>query len=210
MSVYVAIPCMDMVQTEFFKNILLLKTPPKTAYGITVASLTYDARNTLAKAFLESDADRILWLDSDMVFPSDIIEKLSEDIDRGKDFVSALYFTRKNPIKPVIFNDIGYRDLPDGLKESYAKFYTDYPRNEVFEVEAAGFGACMMTKTLMKKVSEVYGGPFMPIPGLGEDISFCRRARAIGFPLFCDSRIKAGHIASAVITEQHFDGGITI
>lgn len=210
MSMYVAIPCMDQIPTEFFKNILTLKTPPHSAYGITVSTLIYDARNTLAQAAIDSECDRVMWIDSDMTFEPDIIERLSADIDEGRDFVSALYFTRKNPIKPVIFDTVGYKELPDGMKESYAGFYVSYPRNEIFEVKAAGFGVAMTTTKLLKDVFQHYGAPFTPIPGLGEDISFCRHCEELGYKIYCDSRIKAGHIGNLVITEQEFDEGLTL
>ena len=45
---------------------------------------------------------------------------------------------------------------------------------------------------------------FAPIPGYGEDVSFCLRARKAGFRLWCDSRIKIGHIASTTVTEETF------
>ena len=210
MSIYVAIPCMDKVDTEFVKSLMSFNVPPRTAYGFTVASLTYDARNTLAKNILETECDRVMWVDSDMTFDSDTILRLSADIDEGRDFVSGLYFTRKNPIKPVIFNRVGYHESSNGLKESHADFYMDYPRDAIFEIEAAGFGCVMISTKLLKAVTDEYGAPFNPIPGFGEDISFCKRCRELGYKLYCDSRIKAGHIGSIVVTEDTFDQGVTL
>lgn len=210
MKLYVAIPCMDYIPTEFFKNLLLLKTPPKTAYGITVASLTYDARNTLAKAVLDSDIDRVMWFDSDMTFQPDIIDRLSADIDEGRDFVTGLYFTRKNPIKPVLMSEVGAKDTDNGFKETYATFFNDYPKDQIFEVEASGFGVVMTTVKLLRDVSEHFGSPFMPIPGLGEDISFCQRAKELGYKLYCDSRIKAGHLATFPVTEEYFEKKVVL
>ena len=210
MSIYIAIPCMDKVDTEFMKSLLSFKTPPKTAYGITVASLTYDARNTLSKAACESECDRVMWVDSDMVFDPDTVMRLSADIDEGRDFVTGLYFTRKNPVKPVIFDTIGYKVLPDGAKESYAGFYLGYPRDDIFEIKAAGFGCAMTTTKLLKKITEEYGSPFCPLPGLGEDLSFCKRCEEQGIPMYCDSRVKAGHIGSTVITEESFVNGLVL
>lgn len=210
MSTYVAIPCMDQVPTEFMKNLLALKPQRGTAYGITVATLIYDARNILAKAVFETECDRVMWFDSDMIFDTDIMDRLSADIDEGRDFVTALYFTRKNPIKPVIFKNSGYKVLPDGMKESYAGFYDDYPRDDIFEIDSAGFGACMMTKKLLEEVYSNYGAPFAPMPGFGEDISFCKRCKDMGAKLYCDSKIRAGHIANMVVTQDTYDQQITL
>lgn len=203
MSLYVAIPCMDTIPTEFASSLLTLHVPPKSAYGFTVATLVYDARNTLAKAVLETkEFDRVLWLDSDMKFTNDLAERLSADIDEGRDFVSGLYVARKEPIKPIIFSSCGYRENDKGEPETYADFYMDYPRDEVFEVGAVGFGCLMVTRDLLEKVYQNYGAPFAPLPGFGEDLSFCHRCKELGIKMYCDSRIKCGHIGTKVYTEN--------
>ena len=46
-----------------------------------------------------------------------------------------MYFTRKNPVKPTIFKALGIKTLENGMQESYAGFYEDYPKDDVFEVE---------------------------------------------------------------------------
>lgn len=210
MSIYIAIPCMDKVDVEFVKSLMSFRLPPKTAYGFTVASLTYDARNTLAKAACESECDRVMWVDSDMTFDPDTVMKLSADIDEGREFVSGLYFTRKNPVKPVVFKTLGFKETSDGKQESYAGFYMDYPRDEIFQIKAAGFGCVMTTTKLLKQITDKYGCPFMPYPGLGEDLSFCKRCEEQEIPMYCDSRIKAGHIGTTVVTEESFDNGLIL
>ena len=63
----------------------------------------------------------------------------------------------------------------------------------------------MLVKTeLVKKVQEKYGLPFSPILGFGEDLSFCMRARDVGSEIYCDSRIKVGHIGQYPFSEEGY------
>ena len=39
---------------------------------------------------------------------------------------------------------------------------------------------------------------------MSEDLSFCYRARNIGTKIYCDSRIKFGHIGNYEYTEEDY------
>ncbi len=41
-----------------------------------------------------------------------------------------------------------------------------------------------------------------PMLGFGEDIRFCWRVKQLGVPMYCDSRIKVGHVGLCTITEE--------
>lgn len=201
MKTLIALPCMDMVNTEFMRSLLAMDKVGQIQYSIVQSSLIYDSRNTLAKYAIQNNCDRILWIDSDMVFDSDLMKRLSADMDEGRDFVAALFFKRKAPIHPVIYKDVGYYKNDDGTITPAAKPYDDYPEDDIFKVQASGFGAVMVSVDLIKKVVEKYGLPFSPAMGFGEDLSFCNRVAELGVDMWCDSRIKVGHIGSGVITE---------
>jgi hypothetical protein len=51
---------------------------------------------------------------------------------------------------------------------------------------------------------EKYGSPFYPLMGMGEDTTFCFRATQDGEKIWCDSRIKAGHIGNYVFEEKDY------
>ena len=205
MKTLIAIPCMDMVHTVFMKSLLGMKRVGASAYSLSASSLVYDARNGLAKQAVTEGYDRILWLDSDMDFDPDLMERLSADLDDGKEFVSGLYFTRKAPLKPNIFESCGYYHSEETDEVTpVAVNYWDHPKDQIFPIAACGFGGCMMTTDLIKKVADKFGLPFSPILGFGEDLSFCSRARQIGVEIFCDSRIKMGHVGLGTITEQAY------
>lgn len=205
MRTLIAIPAMDMIHTIFFKSVVSLDKVGETAFSLTSSSLVYDARNTLAKKAIEDKCDRILWLDSDMDFQPDLMKRLSADLDEGYEFVSGLYFKRKAPIQPVIYQEVGYYTHPDKNEVTpVALCYEDYPKDEIFEVKGCGFGAVMMTVDLMERVVAEFGAPFSPILGFGEDLSFCKRVTHIGGKMYCDSRVKLGHVGQGTITEETY------
>lgn len=204
MKTLIAIPCMDMVQTSFLMSLLGLEKGPGCDVSLCVSSLIYDARNRLAEKAVNEGYDRILWLDSDMVFDSDLAARMHAILDEGHDMVSALFFKRKQPINPVIYKTIYCTQEEDGATMPHADLYIDYPRDSVFEIVACGFGGVMMTVDLVKAVKEKFGLPFSPTMGFGEDLSFCLKARETGASIVCDSRIKMGHVAFTTITEETF------
>lgn len=163
-------------------------------------SLVYDARHKLAVEALVTEADRVLFLDSDMVFSSDIMKRLACDMDEGRDMVCGLCFKRVLPTKPTLYKKLSFIN---GKNESV--IYTDYPKNTIFEIDGCGFGAVMMSTQLLQNVFEQFEYPFAPMAGVfGEDISFCYRVKQAGYKMYCDSRIKVGHIGSIVIDENYY------
>lgn len=204
MKTLIAIPCMDMVHTEFMKSLLGMRPAGEARYGLTSSSLVYDARNTLARQAIDEGYDRILWLDSDMDFQPDLMQRLSADLDEGRDFVCGLYFKRKAPILPVCYKNVGFFNDDAGKSTPVAVCYEDYPRDQVFEVNGCGFGAVMHTVDILKKAVETFGLPFSPVLGFGEDLSFCMRLTKLGVKMYCDSSIKVGHIGWGPITEDTY------
>lgn len=209
MKTLVAVPCMDMVHTVFLRSILGLERVGFTQYGLSCSSLIYDARNTLARQAIAENYDRILWLDSDVDFAPDLLKRLSADMDEGRELVSGLYFKRKTPVKPVIYKELGYfhSDLDDSVTPT-AVCYEDYPRDEIFPIAGCGFGAVLVSVDLIKRVTEKFGLPFSPMMGFGEDLSFCARVSQLGGQMYCDSRVKLGHVGLFSITEDFYLKGV--
>lgn len=196
---------MDMVHTVFLKSVLQLEKVGDIQYAMSCSSLIYDSRNNLARQAVNEKFDRILWLDSDMDIPMDAMKVLSADLDEGREFVSGLYFKRKAPVQPILFKELGYYTAKDSDEITpVATCFEDYPEDSIFEIAGAGFGCCMMTTGLVKKVADEFGLPFSPMMGFGEDLSFCGRATQMGEKLYCDSRVKCGHVGLGTITEDTY------
>lgn len=201
----VAIPCFDTVYTDFMLSLLNMQRVGECYCQVVKSSLIYNARNELAQQAIGNKFDRVLWLDSDILFDPDLMVRLSKHLDDGLEYVSGLYFKRQYPTEPVCFQTITQtRDGNDLI--THAITYKDYPKDQLFEVDATGFGAVMMSVELLEKVKSKYGLPFSPHLGLGEDMSFCWRAKQVGAKLYCDSSIKLKHIGAIAYSEDTYLG----
>lgn len=207
-KVVIGIPCMDTVSTSFFSSILGQRydSAHQYTYAIEAGSLVYDARGRIAQRAINSGAEWLLMYDSDMVLAPETTQMLL-DAAVGKDFVSGLYFMRRLPTKPLILKELDwYEDETLGAQE-VAEGYEDYPRDSVFEIVGCGFGCCIMSVEMIKRVTVAYRmNPFTPMPRLSEDYSFCWRARKLGYKLWCDSRIRPGHAGLWVYGEGDWSG----
>ena len=200
MKTMIAIPCMDTVQTEFVRSLVSMRYVGEVQFIFTECSLVYHARTNLCRMAMEAGADYVLWLDSDVVFQPDMMERLMEDI-QGKDMVTAVYHARRAPFRPVIWKTIKTGLLPaDAIVEQY----DDYPTDGLFEIDGCGFGAVLMKIGVIRDVAETFHQTFSPVPGLGEDLSFCVRARSCGYKIWCDPSLQIGHKGSMIINQDTF------
>jgi GT2 family glycosyltransferase len=156
-------------------------------YELRGHSLVYDARNGAAKYFLTSDADALLFLDSDMMPPPDMLTKL---VEHDKPIVSALAFKRVPDYEPCIFREVS---------ETEAVIYHDYPKG-LIEVAGVGMACCLIKKEVFEKVPPPW---FMP-GELGEDLAFCKRVREAGIPVYCDTTLICKHVGTVAIEEGHY------
>ena len=195
-KILIAVPCMDMVHASFAQSLASLNKVGQCMVNFSVGSLIYDSRNKLAAKAMKEEADYILWLDSDMVFSPDLLEKLIED---DKDMVSGIYFRRTSPWNPVIFKD-------SELKDSRLEWtdYVEYPKETLFKVAGVGFGCVLMKTDILFDMVGRFGDWFSPLYNSGEDLSFCYRAKELGYEIWCDSRIKCGHMSHQMITEDFY------
>lgn len=194
MKILIAVPAMDMVHTNFVRSLVGLKIPEgEIHYMIPQATLIYDARNMIAAEAVSGGFDRVLWLDSDMAFDRDLLEKLNARMDEGHDFVTGIYYSRKPPIEPVIFSRCRIQDA-FGMMIPDTERMKDYPKDQLFEVEGCGFGCVMTSARLLQEVMDEFGlYPFYPMIGFGEDLAFCLRVRELGKKIMCDSSIQCRH-----------------
>ena len=204
MKYLIAVPSHDMVHAKFTWSLMELDKPANTAFTMITNTLIYSARNTIAQNAVKYGFDRVMWFDSDMKFPPDTMIRLAEDMDKGYEFVSGLYFSRNEPVRPIIQQDVKWKVNDEGWIDSSAELYWDYPQDQLFEIAACGFGCCMTSVPLLKRMCDKYGSPFYPLMGMGEDTTFCFRAKQDGEKIYCDSRIKAGHVGQYEYTEKDY------
>ena len=203
MKTLIAIPCMDMVPLPFFTSFVGLHKPDGTNWAPLSNCLIYDSRNIFSSGAIDNGYDRVLWLDSDMRFDPDLLDRLSADMDENPDrkVISALYFKRKTPTSPVIYKKLEYGRADDNTIKPTVETYHDYPKEALFPVAGCGFGAVLTSVDILRDVWDAFGPPFDPMTHMGEDLAFCWRVNQIGEQIYCDSRVKCGHVGLSEFNE---------
>lgn len=189
----ICVPCQDSV-SSLFANCLanltaeLAKNNVKHYLYFLNGTVLPDSRSKLVRDSIANGSEYILWLDSDMIFPSDTFFRLKK---HNKDIVAATYSTRTNPPRSVAFID--EYDFDKRLTETTG----------LHNVFAVGMG-CMLVKTSVYKKLESpwfshewdnYTKTFY-----GEDIFFCKLAYNNGYDIFvdCDLGKEVGHHGSKI------------
>lgn len=200
-KILIAVPCMDSVPARFAHSLAMLKKVGECAVTFEIGSLIYSSRNNLARRAVEWDADYVLWLDSDMVFEPDLLERLMTDLeDYDADMVSGLYFRRVIPYTPVLFDRL---DISGEI--TYWTEFKELP-DDVFEVGGCGFGCVLMKTDVIFDVFGKFQNCFAPLGNTGEDLAFCWRARECGYKILCDPNVACGHVGNVVISREFYEG----
>lgn len=201
MKVFIAVPSLDTLPALFCQSLALLQRAGDTMIGFEVGSLVYNARNNLARQAIKAEADWVLWLDSDMVFGPDLLQRmLKVCTENDIDFLTALCFRRKPPYTPCLF------DRLDKVEKgaSYTALLS-VPEGR-FQVGGCGFAGVLMSTDVLISVSAKFNGRmFDPMDGFGEDVAFCWRARQCGYDIWCDSDIEMGHVGQFISTRAVFE-----
>jgi hypothetical protein len=158
------------------------------------------ARNRLVVEFLDNhpECDWLWFCDTDMVFKADTLHRLvARAVQHDLKILGALcvIVTAEGAV-PTMF-------LPD--EDAVTRVMLDYPDNEVAEVAATGTGCLLVHRDVLKDMRLKRGGSvhswfgydqFNTAAGeweLGEDVSFCLRARESGWKVYVDTTCAVGH-----------------
>lgn len=196
MKLLIGVPTLDYVNVEFMNCLLRLVMRLKDEHvdfdlEINSGTLVYLARERIAHKAINEHYTHVLWLDSDMVFNDSILEDLSFC---DKPFVTGIYHARRKGYASVIFKSIEI----NGIER-----FEEYP-NEPFQIAGCGFGCVLTSVEMLSAVCLHYGTCFTPLPSLGEDIAFCKRALDLGYKLWCEPTVVCGHIGHITIyPEDH-------
>ena len=178
-----------------------------------------EARNKAVAEFLGSmDADWVLWLDTDMGFPADVADRLLDAADaQERPVVGALCFAQKEiepdlmggwrcMAAPTIFDWVHTGDGQEGFTTRF-----EYPANTLVRCAGTG-GACILVhKSVYAKIAVKYGPVWYdmapnPTTGhlIGEDLSFCARAGALGVPVHVHTGVQATHFKPVWLGEADY------
>lgn len=200
-KIMIAVPCMDQVPAPFAQSLAMIRKPDDdVACSFQMGSLIYTSRNNLALQAMKAEFDYMLWLDSDMVFQQDLLIKMKQVMDeKDLDFLTGLYFRRVPPFTPVLFDQLDidengictwtdWKDVPEGM----------------FKIGGCGFGCVLIKTDVLFDVQSKFGELFNPIANMGEDLSFCWRARQCGYDIWCDPSLVCGHVGYTIINDKFY------
>lgn len=170
------------------------------------------ARNDLVRTFLKHPErpDWLLMIDADMTFDPDIVDRFMEVGDpQDRPIVGGLAYSvgYSGELKPTFFvwrrNELGV--------EVAAK-PTTWPDDQLLSVDGTGAACLFVHRSVYEKMQEAFGDRAHPWfaeveregSEYGEDITFCIRARKLGFPLFIAPWLQFGHTKTRVYDHSDY------
>lgn len=171
----------------------------------STGTLIHRSRENLLRSAMQSGADYILWLDSDMRFPADTALRL---LSRNVEAVGVNASTRK---LPPSFTAV--KTIPE--KGQAILLETTEASTGVEEVDACGFGVFLIKTDRLKRIIEARGEeplfqtPYEASRGgfVGEDIFFCRLLRQHGGTIHVDHDLskEIGHEGTFEYRTMHVE-----
>ena len=198
-KILVAIPCQEMINTQFVSSLFGLQKPPGSKVVFTQSSILPQSRDTLANIAIQGGYSHILFIDSDMTFPGNALHTLfKHDVD----ICTGLCFARKGDHNPCIYKDINYQN-PSKTGNNENITVEDNIDREFFEIKACGMAFCLIKTSVLLDIRNKNDGElFRYIDTFGEDLSFCIRAIKAGYKIYCDTTIPIGHVGEYVFTKR--------
>jgi GT2 family glycosyltransferase len=203
-SIAICLPCRDQVNTGFAYDLATLtanwsaRNVPsggKLFMFTSMGTLIANQRQELVGEALNAGASHILFLDTDMRFPKNTIDRL---LAHDKPIVAANYATRRLPIKTVAFK----------TSTDWDCVYTTEDKTGLEPVAAVGMGVMLIKREVFEKIELpwfIIGYNPKTFEFSGEDIFFCRQAKKAGYDILIDHDLskEVKHIGSFEFAHDH-------
>jgi hypothetical protein len=164
------------------------------------------ARNRLVVEFLDNhpECDWLWFCDTDMVFPPDTLHRMiarAHECDVKILGALCVIVTSEGAV-PTLF-------VPDD--DAITHVMLDYEDNQVVELAATGTGCLLVHRDVLEDMRMKSAGSIHSWFGydqyttdageweLGEDVSFCLRAREAGWKVYVDTTMHVGHHKSSKV-----------
>jgi hypothetical protein len=169
-------------------------------------------RNEVVRQFLQTDADWLWFVDTDMAFDPDTAYRMIDAANEcGAKILSALYFgysVTDLEGQPILWPQ-WFRFRRKDEETTITLPVVQKIEPGIQELGAAGMGCCIIHRDVLVAMKEKYGSDGWiwfahdlcrdrhGAPArMGEDVSFCARAAAVGYKTFGHGAIGVGHIKS--------------
>jgi len=177
------------------------------------------ARNKAVAQFLETEADWLFWIDTDMGFPPytvDLLMNAADPVERP--VVGGLCYSQRQ-VSPDGLG--GFRCAPAptifdwrhiGEQEGFAVRFS-YSRDVVTRVHGTGSACILIHRSVFERVHEKYGATWYDRifnksmnELTSEDLSFCMRLGQLGIPVYVHTGVQTTHHKSTWIGELDYLG----
>jgi len=149
------------------------------------------ARDSLVKEALKDNADYVLWLDADQIYPDETVEILMNHIDSGKLIVGGVT-PHRGTGQPMIY------DFTD--KEHVVKFRKNLGKG-IIKIGGMGMGGVMVHPDVFAKLEY----PYFQMKWndetnrkAGEDVVFYQNCKNAGIDVWCDTDLRYEHIVCGI------------
>ena len=175
--------------------------------GIIAASnpRQHVARNAVITQFLEGPGEWLMWIDTDMTFYHDSVQRLVATAKKHKaDMVAGLAFIFKrhqSVIQPNCF-------LWDAEINEFLDV-TDYEPGAVLDIKGTGSAFVLIHRNVLSTTGPNWHQNWMNHPAndgpMGHDLAFFQEACVEqGYKLVYDTNVKTGHIKHFELDEEAF------
>lgn len=194
MKITLAICTNREIKPQTLESLLKLVAHSQHEFHILVATRGYtvaENRNYCVVQAQINKSDYLFFVDDDMTFPPDTLERL---LAHNVDIVGVNSYSRILPLSSTVglMNENGEYKHPD----KYPEWEMKIP-DTLFKAYFVGTGVCLIKMSVFEKIKKPYFEFKMAKNGMmlhGEDGTFCEKAKKAGIDVWCDPTIKIGHI----------------
>ena len=181
-----------------------------------------DSRNKAAGIFLdERNADWLFWVDTDMAFSPDTVDRLFEAADPvERPIVGGLCFTQHEQrsdgmggfrcvATPTVFD--WAKVQVDGAEQQGYVIRWDYPADTVTRVSGTGSACVLIHKGALEKIRAEFGPVWYDrvrntTTGqmFSEDLSMCVRAGALDIPVYVHTGVRTTHQKRIWLSDEDY------
>lgn len=181
------------------------------------------ARNDTVRQFLHhTDSDWLFWVDTDMGFAADSVDRLLEVAHPTRaPLVGGLCYMNRE-LGPDGYGGMIVQPMPtifqwaevttDAGTATGFSTMRDYPRDSLVQVAATGSAFVLIHRSLLEQVEQSYGACwYSPVYNdsagvwLSEDLSLCARAGALEIPMYVHTGVKTTHHKHLWLDERLYD-----